>query len=163
MSLSVKRLHPLFGAEVTGVDLGQPIGAEMRQAIADVMDEYAVSVLPGQPLDDEHQIAFASLFGPLEVAPIVKGKNGARGVGGNRIKHREIFDISNLDEQRTDSRRRRPARGLPAGQPTLAHRQLVPAEVGDVVDAACAHRSAGRRRHRIRRHPRRLRRAARPP
>src|SRR5439155_8118851 len=97
MNLSIKRLHPLFAAEVTGVDLGRPIDAAVQQSIARVMDEYAVSVLPDQRLDDDRQVAFAALYGPLEVAPQVKGKTGARGVG-KRIKHREIFDISNLDD-----------------------------------------------------------------
>jgi alpha-ketoglutarate-dependent 2,4-dichlorophenoxyacetate dioxygenase len=55
-------------------------------------------VLPGQMLDDERQIAFAQLYGPLEVAPLVRGKTGTRGLGGKRITHREIFDISNLDD-----------------------------------------------------------------
>jgi alpha-ketoglutarate-dependent 2,4-dichlorophenoxyacetate dioxygenase len=55
-------------------------------------------VLPGQALDDDRQVAFASLYGPLEVAPLVKGKTGTRGIGGKRIRLREIFDISNLDD-----------------------------------------------------------------
>jgi len=54
-------------------------------------------VVPAQDIDDARQVAFASSFGPLEVAPMVQGKTGARGVG-KRIKHREIFDISNLDD-----------------------------------------------------------------
>ena len=97
MNLSIRRLHPLFAAEVTGVDLGRPIDAAMQQSIERVMDEYAVAVLPNQSLDDDRQIAFASLYGPLEVAPQVRGKTGVRGLG-KRIKHREIFDISNLDD-----------------------------------------------------------------
>ncbi len=97
MSLSVRRLHPLFGAEVAGIDLSQPIHPAAQREIERVMDEYAVAVLPGQRLDDDHQVAFAALYGPLEVAPEVKGKTGARGIG-KRIKHREIFDISNIDD-----------------------------------------------------------------
>jgi len=54
-------------------------------------------VLPDQRLDDEGQIAFARLYGPLEVSPPVQGKSGAAEFN-MRVRHREIFDISNLDE-----------------------------------------------------------------
>lgn len=98
MTFTVKSLHPLFGAEVRGVDLGRPIDAATQDAIERTMDQYGISVLPDQALDDERQIAFARRYGALEVAPLVQGKTGTRGLGGNRIKHREIFDISNLDD-----------------------------------------------------------------
>jgi len=97
MNYRVKRLHPLFVAEINGVDLRQPLDATTKRTIEDAMDQYAVSVVPAQDIDDARQVAFASSFGPLEVAPMVQGKTGARGVG-KRIKHREIFDISNLDD-----------------------------------------------------------------
>lgn len=97
MNYSVKRLHPLFVAEIIDVDLRQPLDATTRRGIEETMDRDAVSVLRDQDIDDAQQIAFASSFGPLEAAPAVQGKTGARGVG-KRIKHREIFDISNLDD-----------------------------------------------------------------
>jgi alpha-ketoglutarate-dependent 2,4-dichlorophenoxyacetate dioxygenase len=97
MNYLVKRLHPLFVAEINGVDLRQPLDATTKRTIEDAMDQYAVSVVPAQDIDDARQVAFAGSFGPLEVAPMVQGKTGARGVG-KRIKHREIFDISNLDD-----------------------------------------------------------------
>lgn len=95
--LTVRRLHPLFAAEITGIDLTRPLDDATRREIERLMDEHAVAVLPGQPIDDTQQIAFSSLYGPLEVAPPVRGKSGWRGVG-KRIKHAEIFDISNLDD-----------------------------------------------------------------
>jgi alpha-ketoglutarate-dependent 2,4-dichlorophenoxyacetate dioxygenase len=97
MNVSVKPLHPLFGAEIIGPDLSKPIDASTQHALQRAMDEHAVAVLPGQNLDDDHQVAFSRLYGPLEVAPQVQGKTGSRGVG-KRIKHPEIFDISNLDD-----------------------------------------------------------------
>jgi alpha-ketoglutarate-dependent 2,4-dichlorophenoxyacetate dioxygenase len=98
MTLSVKPLHPLFVAEIRGADLSRPLDDATRNAIERIMDQHGVSVLPEQNLDDECQIAFAGLYGALEVAPLVQGKNGTRGLGSNRIRHREIFDISNLDD-----------------------------------------------------------------
>ena len=65
---------------------------------AQFADEYAIAVLPQQPIDDAQQIAFASLWrSASRLRRKVQGKTGARGIG-KRIKHREIFDISNLDD-----------------------------------------------------------------
>ena len=98
MTISVKSLHPLFAAELTGADLAAGIDAATRDAIQRAMDEHAVVVLPNQHLDDDKQIAFASLYGPLEVSPPVQSKAG--GPAANfRIQNRHIFDVSNLDEQ----------------------------------------------------------------
>jgi len=95
--LSARRLHPLFAAELTGIDLSKPIDSGAQQAISDAMDQHAVVVLPGQKLDDEKQVAFTGLYGPLELAPPVRAKNGDD-IATRRIRHKEIFDVSNLDE-----------------------------------------------------------------
>ena len=97
MTLTATPLHPLFAARITGGDLSAAIDETIRQAIERAMDEHAVCVLPDQRLDDEGQIAFAQLYGPLEVSPPVQGKSGAAEFN-MRVRHREIFDISNLDE-----------------------------------------------------------------
>src|SRR5262249_10304092 len=86
-----------FAAKITGVDLWRPIDEATQTAIEGAMDAYAVCVLPVQHLGDEEQIAFSRLYGPLEVAPDVGRKAGTSG-RSRRIEHREIFDISNLDE-----------------------------------------------------------------
>jgi alpha-ketoglutarate-dependent 2,4-dichlorophenoxyacetate dioxygenase len=62
------------------------------------MDQYAVTVLPDQHLDDEKQSAFASLYGPLELAPQTHSKDGGP-PAPPRIQNRNIFDVSNLDER----------------------------------------------------------------
>ncbi len=74
MGLSATPLHPLFAAGITGVDLSAPIDDGMRRAIERAMDEHAVCVLPDQRLDDERQIAFSQLYGPLEVLPAGAGQ-----------------------------------------------------------------------------------------
>ena len=98
MSILAKPLHPLFAAELTGADLAAGIDAATRDAIERAMDEYAVVVLPGQRLDDEKQSSFANLYGPLEVAPPTHSKDGGP-AAPPRIQNRNIFDVSNLDEQ----------------------------------------------------------------
>ena len=97
MHLVVRPLHPLFAAELRGLDLDRDIDLETQQAIEHAMDEYAVCVVPEQKLDDERQIAFSRHYGPLENASAVKAQRKA-GVIGQRIRHPEIFDVSNLDE-----------------------------------------------------------------
>jgi len=97
MTLATKPLHPLFAAELRGVDLGRDIDPATERAIEQAMDRYAVCVLPEQKLDDERQIAFSRRYGPLENASAVKAQRKA-GVIGTRIRHPEIFDVSNLDE-----------------------------------------------------------------
>jgi alpha-ketoglutarate-dependent 2,4-dichlorophenoxyacetate dioxygenase len=97
MSLAVTPLHQLFAARITGIDLSEPIDEEARRAIERAMDQHAVCVLPGQHLEDEQQIAFARLYGPLEVSPPVQDKSGTI-VLNARVRHREIFDVSNLDD-----------------------------------------------------------------
>jgi alpha-ketoglutarate-dependent 2,4-dichlorophenoxyacetate dioxygenase len=97
MTIALKPLHPLFAAEMTGVDLSCEVDPATRQAVERAMDEYAVLVVPDQRLDDDRQIAFAGLFGPLKVAPPVRASESAD-PATRRIRHREIFDVSNLDE-----------------------------------------------------------------
>ena len=97
-SITIKPLHPLFAAELSGIDLSRAIGDAERQAVSDAMDRHAVVVLPGQRLDDDSQVAFSGLYGPLEVAPPVRGKHGDAALNA-RIRHKEIFDVSNLDER----------------------------------------------------------------
>ena len=97
MKLVVTPLHPLFAVKITNVNLGKSIDEATLRAIEHAMDQYAVCVLPAQQLNDEQQVAFSRLYGPLEISPHIGRTSGAPG-GKGRITSREIFDISNLDE-----------------------------------------------------------------
>jgi alpha-ketoglutarate-dependent 2,4-dichlorophenoxyacetate dioxygenase len=66
MALSIRKLHPLFVGEVTGVDLTRPISRDDAIAIEAAMDEHAVLVFPGQDITDQQQMAFALNFGERE-------------------------------------------------------------------------------------------------
>jgi alpha-ketoglutarate-dependent 2,4-dichlorophenoxyacetate dioxygenase len=96
MNLDITRLQPLFGARITGVDLSRSLDEDVLRAIERAMDTYAVCVLPGQRIDDAQQVAFSRFYGPLEVSPGI-GREG-RPATDARIQHKEIFDISNLDQ-----------------------------------------------------------------
>lgn len=90
MAITITPLHPLFAAEVSGVDASQPLSAADRDAVESAFLKYAVVVLRDQTLTDNQQVAFARQFGVPE--PGIAAKLG----GAARIKQAEIVDISNL-------------------------------------------------------------------
>jgi alpha-ketoglutarate-dependent 2,4-dichlorophenoxyacetate dioxygenase len=65
--ITIKKLHPLFVAEIGGVDTGAPMDDATCTEIRAALDEYSVLVFHDQSLDDETQIAFSKRFGPLEM------------------------------------------------------------------------------------------------
>jgi alpha-ketoglutarate-dependent 2,4-dichlorophenoxyacetate dioxygenase len=91
MAIGIRKLHPLFVGEVSGIDLRPPISREDARAIEQAMDDYAVLVFPGQDITDEQQLAFARNFGERENAH-----------GGTVVKPHEarlttgVNDVSNL-------------------------------------------------------------------
>jgi len=92
MEPAVRQLHPLFAAEVSGIDVGRPLDAATVAALNAAIDRYAVLVFRGQTLDDERQMAFARNFGELELP-----RSGVADV--KRRLRPEMADISNLDEE----------------------------------------------------------------
>src|SRR5947209_6399235 len=92
MTIVVRPLHPLFVGEVSGVDLRCPVDREMFLEIEAALARYAVLVFRAQPLEDEQQIAFSRLFGPLETSIGTIRKDRKLRLGSH-----EIADVSNLD------------------------------------------------------------------
>ncbi len=94
MPLSIRPLHPVLAAEITGIDCRRPVPRQTIVEIERAIDEYAVLVFPDQPLSDAEQIAFTRHFGELEryATPghIRKREDQRLGPG--------IADFSNLDE-----------------------------------------------------------------
>ncbi|MGE0223918.1 MAG: TauD/TfdA dioxygenase family protein [Acetobacteraceae bacterium] len=68
MKITVRPLHPLFCAEIGGVDAGKSMEDATIAEIRAAFEEYSVLILRDQSLDDERQIAFSRRFGPLETA-----------------------------------------------------------------------------------------------
>jgi alpha-ketoglutarate-dependent 2,4-dichlorophenoxyacetate dioxygenase len=66
MPVNIRKLHPLFVGEVTGVDLTKPVSRDDAEAIERGMDEYAVLIFPKQDITDEQQLDFANNFGERE-------------------------------------------------------------------------------------------------
>ena len=66
MSINVERLSPTLGAEVTGIDLREPVNEATRKAILDAWLEHHMLVFPGQILDDKQHLRACEFFGPIQ-------------------------------------------------------------------------------------------------
>src|SRR5947207_13998725 len=62
--LEIAPLHPSLGAEITGVDLGQPIDVTTRQALSRALADHLALVFHDQSLTPVQYLAAASVFGP---------------------------------------------------------------------------------------------------
>jgi alpha-ketoglutarate-dependent 2,4-dichlorophenoxyacetate dioxygenase len=94
MSVTFKQSHPVFAAEVSGVDCRQPLSPAEVAAVEAGMDQYAVLVFRDQALTDQQQLDFTRHFGELEgyntPGHIRKQAESRLGAG--------MADFSNLDK-----------------------------------------------------------------
>lgn len=93
MPLTLRPLHPLYVAEVGGVDLSAPLSDAQIAEIVAACDQHAVLVFRDQHLSNEAQMAFSARLGPLETS-IKKLRPGHQ----LRLDP-HLSDISNLDAQ----------------------------------------------------------------
>jgi taurine dioxygenase len=63
--VAVEKLHPVIAAQVSGVDLRQPLDAATIRQIMDAWHAHTVLVFRDQALSEEDQKRFASYFGPI--------------------------------------------------------------------------------------------------
>lgn len=85
----IRRLSPVAGAEIIGVDLAEPISAEMRDAILAAMAEFQVLTFRDQDLTKDQQYAFTQNFGEIE-GHVGRLKSGE--------KYPVVHTVTNLDE-----------------------------------------------------------------
>ncbi len=78
--LEIKPLHPLFAAEVIGLNLGQEPTPETLTEIDRAFADFSVLVFRNQDITDEQQIRFSEHFGELE-----ETKVGTPGAGSKLI------------------------------------------------------------------------------
>ncbi len=88
MPITIRPLTPVFGAEITNVDLTQPLDDATFAEVENAFETYSVLVFPKQNLTDDSQIAFSSRFGSLETT---------QGHIANNFTVRQVSVISNLD------------------------------------------------------------------
>lgn len=88
MAFEAIPLHPLFGAEIRGVDLTSALDDATFGRILDAFNESSLLLFRGQPLDDAQQVAFSQGFGPLETT--VK----ANPAGGSAFARQSNLDMA---------------------------------------------------------------------
>jgi alpha-ketoglutarate-dependent 2,4-dichlorophenoxyacetate dioxygenase len=87
VAITITPLHPLFGATISGVDLGPPLDDATFGAIRAALDEHSLLVFHDQPLDDARQVAFSERFGPLEKTI------SANAAGGTHFARQSNLDV----------------------------------------------------------------------
>ena len=88
MAMQIRPLHPLFAAEVSGVQVCEPVSEADFKVIRAAFEEYSVLAFRGQALNDAGHIAFSRRFGPLETT--VKGNPAA----GSNFARQSNLDIN---------------------------------------------------------------------
>lgn len=86
--ITVSKLHPHVGAEITGVDLRRPLDDASFEAIREAWHRHSVLVLRDQRIDDEQQVEFAGRFGPLEKTTFTVAADNPC-----------IYKLSNVDDE----------------------------------------------------------------
>ena len=72
-SLNMRRVAGALGAEISGVDLAQPLAGETVAAIRQALVQHQVIFFRDQDLTPAQQSAFGARFGPLNIHPYVTG------------------------------------------------------------------------------------------
>lgn len=72
-TLNIRRVAGALGAEITGVDLAQPLPDDTIAAIRQALVEHQVIFFRDQDLTLAQQVAFGRRFGPLNIHPYVAG------------------------------------------------------------------------------------------
>jgi alpha-ketoglutarate-dependent 2,4-dichlorophenoxyacetate dioxygenase len=85
--ITVRKLHPLFGAEVLGVDISRPLSAREFGPIRAAFEEHSVLLFRDQEIDDEKQVQFSENFGPLETT------GSANPAAGTKFQRQSNLDI----------------------------------------------------------------------
>ncbi|MFM9888417.1 MAG: TauD/TfdA dioxygenase family protein [Burkholderiales bacterium] len=94
MHVTANPLHPVFAAELIGVDLADRLSQGEVAAVLDAMDRYAVCVVHhDRPLTDAQHVAASAQFGPMQRSQVLK-VSGVK----PRLAYGEIIDQSNLDD-----------------------------------------------------------------
>lgn len=68
--LTITPLSRALGAQISGVDIAQPLNVEQRDAIEQALLKHQVLFFRDQPITPEQQARFAANFGDLHIHPI---------------------------------------------------------------------------------------------
>src|SRR4051812_27536429 len=89
-TFTVRQLSPALGAEISGVDLRDPIDEALKQKLLDAWHQHLVILLRNQTLNEDDQVRFAENFGPP-----AKTSSGRTFTG---VKHPSVMLVSNIRE-----------------------------------------------------------------
>jgi alpha-ketoglutarate-dependent 2,4-dichlorophenoxyacetate dioxygenase len=65
MIASIRKLHPLFGAELNGISAKAPLSAPEREALRRQIAKYGLVLLRGEQVTEDSFIAFSQSLGPV--------------------------------------------------------------------------------------------------
>ena len=89
--MEVRKLHPIFAAELIGPDLAQEPDQALIDLVEELMRDHVVLCIRGQGhITDEQHLRFARAFGPLELPGVFRPDEPRRMAYG-------LYDASNLD------------------------------------------------------------------
>ena len=72
--MEFRSITPHLGAEVTGIDLAEPMGSNTFNALREGWLKWGVLVFRDQDLSRDQHVALGSKFGELHVHPMYKDK-----------------------------------------------------------------------------------------
>ncbi len=94
MALELRKLHPMFAAEISQLDFSLPAARQPGKELKAAIDNYGVVVFRNErPITDDQHAEFSRLFGPIEIGPAFK----VAGTVKQRITNPLLVDVSNLD------------------------------------------------------------------
>src|SRR5947199_10474821 len=85
--LKITKLRPRFGAEGSGIDITRPLSPREFGPIRAAFEEHSVLLFRDQEMDDEKQVQFSELFGPLETT------GSANPAAGTKFQRQSNLDI----------------------------------------------------------------------
>ncbi|KAL2001092.1 hypothetical protein VTN02DRAFT_2241 [Thermoascus thermophilus] len=90
--ISVRELHPTFGAEISGVDFSRDVPDDVFGEILAAVTKYGICIFRATGLDDARHVRFAARFGELDdVTPYLAGGRP------HRLSSAQLFDVGNVD------------------------------------------------------------------
>ena len=97
VALDVRRVAGALGAEVRGLDLRQPLTAELGETLEALLLDYLVLFFPEQHLDPAAHRAFAANWGEMEVHPFLTKVDGFPEVVELSSEHGMVADEWHTD------------------------------------------------------------------
>lgn len=95
--ITIKPLHPVIGAEVSGVDLSRELEDATVEAIRQAWHKHTVLVFHDQDITGEDQLRFASHFGPI--AERHQPKPGSKGASTPSPQWVNLMPISDKTDE----------------------------------------------------------------